>query len=96
MGTSLKEKSIVVKLSDPWDLGEKMNWEPFTAIVLSVDNNDAPENIILRFTNPFEYDNLRCEYFIASTRHVNAQLKDLLMKREEDRVIGKNIIRMES
>lgn len=77
METSLEQKSIVVKLSDPWDLGERLNWKPLGAVVLSVDNNDSPENLILRLASPFEYKNVHCEYFVASTRHENERLKDL-------------------
>lgn len=75
--TSLVHKSILVNLSDPWDLGTKLNWEPLKAVVILVDNTDKPENLILRLTSPFEYGNVRCEYFIASTRLENEQLSDL-------------------
>lgn len=78
MEASLEEKSVTVKLSDPWDLGEKLNWKPLSAVILSVDNNDSPENLILRLTSPFEYKNVECEYFVVSTRHENEQLKDLV------------------
>lgn len=77
METSLEQKSITVKLSDPWDLGERLNWKPLSAVVLSVDNNDLPENLILKLASPFEYKNVKCEYFVVSTRHENEQLKDL-------------------
>jgi len=77
MEASLEQKLMTVKLSDPWDLGERLNWESLSAVVLSVDNNDFPENLILRLTSPFEYKNVKCEYFVVSTRHENEQLKDL-------------------
>ncbi|HHD64319.1 MAG TPA: hypothetical protein ENK96_08185 [Desulfobulbaceae bacterium] len=74
---TLLKKSIIIKLSDPWDLGEKLNWKPLSAVILSIDNNDTPERLILKLMSPFEYKNVRCEYFVASSRHENERLKDL-------------------
>jgi len=78
METTFEDKSIVVKISDPWDLGEKLNWKPLIAVIFAVDNSVTPERIILRLADPFEYKNVRCEYFVASPRYEDAQINDLL------------------
>ena len=78
MNTKLEQKLLVVKLSDPWDLGEKLNWMPLYAVVIAIDDSSTPERIILRLIEPFEYKNVRCEYFVVTPRHENGNLNDLL------------------
>lgn len=78
MNTTLEEKSVVLNISDPWDLGERLNWKSLSAVVIAVDNNSTQERIILRLVEPFEYKSIRCEYFVASPRHENCQINDLL------------------
>ena len=77
MEKTLEQQSIIVKLSDPWDLGERLNWEPLSAVVVAVDNNSIPEKIILRMIDSFEYENVQCEYFVASPRHEGGRLNDI-------------------
>ena len=81
MDASLEQKSVVVKLSDPWDLGERLNWKPLSAVILAADNDNAPKKLILRLESPFKHQDVLCEYFVAMPRHEGDELKDLLLRK---------------
>lgn len=70
MANNLRDRKVILKLSDPWDLGEQINWQAIEAVILDVkDNGDAPISIAIKLTVPFKYQNTHCEFFIASPRH---------------------------
>lgn len=77
MEASLEQKPIVFHLSDPWGLGESLEWKSISAVVLSVDESDEPERLLLKLDEPFEYGSVRCEYFVALPRHEGSQFKEL-------------------
>jgi hypothetical protein len=81
MKSSIERKAVVIKLSDPWDLGETLHWKPLRALVFLVDNTTTPSRLILRLTDPFEYKRIPCEYFVATPRHEGGVLTDLLSRK---------------
>lgn len=56
---------IILRISDPWELGQALKWVAFEAEIVSLSGDD----VILRLLKPFVYRNTNCEYFVASPRH---------------------------
>ena len=64
MSTKSKRR-VILKISDPWDLGESLGWQSYTAQVLAEDE----EKVLIRLDEPFKYKGQLREYFVASARH---------------------------
>jgi hypothetical protein len=64
---------VIIKISDPWDLGVLLKWEPLPATIISSGN----KAIVLRLIAPFQYKKTSCEYFVASARHEGTSIDEL-------------------
>ncbi len=73
------QENIIIKLSDPWDLGEMLSWTPIQGKIEAVDGKT--NKIIIQCSKPFTYKNIVCEYFIATPRH-KENFFDLIHKKE--------------
>ena len=70
MAKNLINKKVAFGISDPWDIGEQLGWPTLEAVIVNVkDEGDLPISIAIKLTNPFDYKNTRCEFFIVSPRH---------------------------
>ena len=67
-GATLKGRSVIVHLSDPWDLGESLSWSPLRGRVLECRADEAGGSLILRLEQPFTYKGTLCEYFVVQPR----------------------------
>jgi hypothetical protein len=71
--SSLETIAVTVKLSDPWELGEALKWEPLAGAIVSTEGESA----LVRLSNPFEFKNTTCEFFVASPRHEGHTISEL-------------------
>jgi hypothetical protein len=78
MGAPLVGKTVLIRLSDPWELGESFGWEPLSAVVISAKGNDHGGALLVRLDSPFTYKDVRCEYFVARPRHEGSNVEELL------------------
>lgn len=62
---SLFNSRVLIRISDPWEIGEALKWEALMAQIVAVGDNE----VLLRLLNPFEHKGLLCEYFVAAPRH---------------------------
>lgn len=81
MTLRLTGKTLLIKLSDPWDLGESFGWQPLAASVVAAKADDEGGALLVRLKSPFIYKDVRCEYFVAVPRHQNASVEDLALGR---------------
>jgi len=81
MTLRLKGKTLLIRLSDPWDLGESFGWEPLSAVVIATKADDKGGALLVRMKRPFIYKDVRCEYFVAVPRHENFSVADLAVGR---------------
>lgn len=56
---------VILRISDPWELGEALKWEAFDAEIVSMTGDD----ILIRLLKPFVYRETTCEFFVASPRY---------------------------
>ena len=69
MMNNLINAKVILKLSDPWDLGEMLGWQGLDAIICDVKKKDNRLTLLaIKLAKPFDYKNTHCEYFIASPR----------------------------
>jgi hypothetical protein len=68
------DKSVLIRISDPWEIGEFLKWQALEAKVISITN----EALLLKLNVPFMFRDVHCEYFIASPRHEEDTLSQLL------------------
>ncbi len=64
---------IDVKISDPWELGEAVRWQPLAAKIVSIQG----ESVLLRLDCPFEFKATTCEFFVASPRLEGYSISEL-------------------
>lgn len=67
------DRVVTLKISDPWDLGESLGWQSYTAQVLAEDE----EKILIRLDEPFTYKGQQREYFVAAARHQGDSIAQL-------------------
>ena len=62
---ALLNTKVSMRISDPWELGEALQWQAFEAQIIAVSN----DNVLFRLLDPFVYKGTTCEFFVASPRH---------------------------
>jgi hypothetical protein len=77
----LTGKRVLIRLSDPWDLGESFGWEPLGAEIVAIRDNAECGALLLRLENPFIYKDVRCEYFVATPRHEGTSVQDMVTRK---------------
>jgi hypothetical protein len=68
---SLAGANIVLKISDPWELGEAIKWEPLSGVVLQekVGDDGTIISLVVQLRNSFKYNDTTCEMLVACPRH---------------------------
>lgn len=77
----LTGKRVLVKISDPWELGESVGWEALAAEVVAERQDDEGGALVVRLQSPIVYKDLRCEYFVARPRHSGSEIGDVVRGR---------------
>lgn len=77
MNTALSHGHVRINLSDPWDLGEALNWEPLEGKIIATSESDTGGAVLIKLNEPFNYRNVDCEYFVASPRYQGASIRVL-------------------
>ena len=70
-------REVMLKISDPWELGEAVQWEAFLAVLLTRQG----ERVLLRIKQPFEFKGKKREFFVASPRHRGDSVNQLYQGR---------------
>jgi hypothetical protein len=82
----LMNLDVEVSISEPWSFGEGKETSPFNAIIEQVSIKyhsrdkklQVSESVLLRVARPFAYRNVKCEFLLASPRHVGIGLHNLV------------------
>ena len=79
------------RLSDPWDMGEAIQWREMTGVIVGLEQGQ--ESIILKLDRPFTYKSVLYEYLLVSTRYVGDSFTDCLSKGLEVSVNSVQVLR---
>ncbi len=83
MYNALDELTVTIKLSEPWNMGELLGWKALQGKVIKTEERDKHvEAAIIQLNEPFAYEGVSCEYFVASPRYEGVFLDSLLTKKK--------------
>jgi hypothetical protein len=68
---------ITITVSDPWAVGEALNWRPISATVVSMRPQQEQGTALIEFDPPLEYDGRHWRFGVASPRHVGDRIAAL-------------------
>jgi hypothetical protein len=57
-------KQILVKISDPWELGAYLEWKALQATIIA----EGKTAILIKLSSPFIFKGITCEFLVASPR----------------------------
>lgn len=77
MPTKPKPISITITVSEPWDVGEAVNWQPIRGRLLQVNTDDHGGNVLVEFEPPICYRNSIYRYAVASPRLAGHQMTEV-------------------
>jgi hypothetical protein len=78
MDNSFLHMLVMIKISDPWELGESRKWQPFEGKILDTKVDGFCKALLIKLLEPFEYKKVNCEYFVANPRHEGSSYDELL------------------
>jgi len=65
----MKSMSITLTLSDPWDLGESLDWKPQTGEILRSSVDDRGGRVLIRLDKPIVHREVDYQFVVALPRH---------------------------
>lgn len=73
----MKTPRIRVTLSDPWDLGESINWKPLFGTLVRMEINERGGRALVRFDQSLSYQGVEYQFAVAAPRHLGVNLRSL-------------------
>ena len=83
---ALMNLNVKISIGKPWNFGEGKERNPFEAIIhqVFITNHSkgkkitVEESLLLQVSQPFPYNGVKCEFLLASPRHVGIGLRDFI------------------
>lgn len=69
--------NVIISLSEPWELGERLGWRPLAGQVVTTVLDDAGGQVLIRLQEPLLLGNSSWHYVIASPRHEGSTIAAL-------------------
>lgn len=69
--SELEDLKVELIVSEPWEFGTIHGTGPFLATILKEhrdSNNPTNDSILLQLEKPLEFEDTKCEFFVASRR----------------------------
>jgi hypothetical protein len=75
---------VEIIVSDPWDWGTDVGCGPLAAKILKwkIGKDSQPMAMLLCLLTPQVYKGMECQYFVASPRHVECHIEDVVRGKE--------------
>ena len=64
----MKPIPLTITVSDPWDLGETVNWQPIKGQLIQMKDDERGGQALVKFDAPLSYRGLVYHYAVASPR----------------------------
>ena len=65
---------VSIVLSDPWELGEALNWEPLNGRLLRMETSEHGGRALVELEKPIAYLGSDCRFVVASPRHEGEEI----------------------
>jgi hypothetical protein len=73
----MKNSRIKVVLSDPWDLGESLKWQPLIGELVKFDFKIPSGRALIKLEQPLSYKGIFYQFAVAVPRHADCNFKTL-------------------
>lgn len=73
----MKPLLISITVSDPWDVGEAVNWQPIEGHLLQMENDAHGGQALIKFDGSISYRGSVYRYAVASPRLEGHQIAEL-------------------
>lgn len=60
---------ILISISDPWELGESLRWQPLRGELIESVSDEHGGRALIKLDEAVNYHGSACRYAIASPRH---------------------------
>jgi hypothetical protein len=70
---------MYVRISDPWDLGETLNWPLMKGHLEEFDSSSTEPKFIFILDQEFTYKNEKYRIFLVSPRYVGEKLPNVFL-----------------
>lgn len=83
MNHPLVGKNIEISISEPWSLGESVEWVCLSGLIVAVGQSPTHfetvhDAILVKLDRPFEYKRQRCEWINGTARYEGSSVFDVL------------------
>lgn len=68
---------ILITVSDPWDFGESVKWQPFKGELLQTVNDERGGRILIKLDNAINHQDSVYRHLVAAPRHQGSEITDL-------------------
>lgn len=68
---------ILITVSDPWDVGEAIDWQPIRGRLLQTETTESGGRALVRFDQPIRYHGAAYSYAVASPRHEGRDIAEI-------------------
>ena len=65
---------MLVTVSDPWDLGEALKWQPLPGELVRIVRDGDGGRALIKFDRPIQYRGSICHYAVAAPRHEDGDI----------------------
>ena len=66
---AMNSQRVQITLSEPWDLGEKLQWESLQGELLQLVDHDGEGRALVRLDRALDHSGGVCKHIVASPRH---------------------------
>ncbi len=73
-GGADEQNRVLVRVSDPWDLGESLRWRPLEGELLQIASDERGGRALIKLDDRIEYRGSVCRYVVAAPRHEGATI----------------------
>lgn len=73
----MKATRVVITLSDPWDLGEALGWQPIEGEFVRFDVECERGQALIKLRKPISYRGTSCGFLAAVPRHEDGSFKTI-------------------
>ena len=70
-------RQILITVSDPWDVGEAVNWQAIRGQLLQTESTDSGGKALVRFDHPIRYHGAEYNHAVASPRHEGRNIAEI-------------------
>src|SRR5699024_5996653 len=72
---------VSIVLSDPWELGEALNWKPLSGELLRMEPGEHGGRALIELERSIAYRGSDCRFVVASPRHVGEEIASLQLRK---------------